>query len=89
VIRSSCAARRTSYAVRRPLRGSTESLPVYRIDRKGRASRSPCLIRFIRPVRAARYEQPLEWPLAPEMRDGWFPGLPYPMDDMRPQGFGP
>jgi hypothetical protein len=21
------------------------------------------------------------------MRDGWFPGLPYPLDDMRPQGF--
>jgi len=81
------AARRTSYAARRPLRGSTEPLPVYRIDRKGRGEQIAVLDPIYPAGCALRYEQPLEWPLAPEMRDGWFPGLPYPMDDMRPQGF--
>jgi hypothetical protein len=81
------AARRTSYAARRPLRGSTESLPVYRIDRKGRGEQIAALDPIYPAGCALRYEQPLEWPLAAEMRDGWFPGLPYPMDDMRPQGF--
>ncbi|MTV36491.1 type II toxin-antitoxin system HipA family toxin YjjJ [Duganella radicis] len=81
------AARRTSYAARRPLRGSSASLPVYRVDRKGRGEQIATLDPIYPAGCALRYEQPLEWPLAPEMRDGWFPGLPYPMDDMRPQGF--
>lgn len=81
------AARRTSYAARRPLRGSSESLPVYRIDRRGRGEQIAMLDPIYPAGCALRYEQQLEWPLAPEMRDGWFPGLPYPMDDMRPQGF--
>ncbi|MYM71971.1 type II toxin-antitoxin system HipA family toxin YjjJ [Duganella sp. FT134W] len=81
------AARRTSYAARRPLRGSTESIPVYRIDRKGRGEQIAMLDPIYPAGCALRYEQALEWPLAPEMRDGWFPGLPYPLDDMRPQGF--
>ncbi len=81
------AARRTSYAARRPLRGSTESIPVYRIDRKGRGEQIAVLDPIYPAGCALRYQQPLEWPLAPEMRDGWFPGLPYPLDDMRPQGF--
>lgn len=81
------AARRTSYAARRPLRGSTESIPVYRIDRKGRGEQIAMLDPIYPAGCALRYEQALEWPLAAEMRDGWFPGLPYPLDDMRPQGF--
>jgi hypothetical protein len=27
------------------------------------------------------------WPLDDEMADGWFNGVPYPLGDMRPQGF--
>jgi hypothetical protein len=31
---------------------------------------------------------PFPWPLSPnEMADGWFEGLPYPVVDMRPQGY--
>jgi len=81
------AARRTSYAARRPLRGIAESIPLYRIDRKGRGEQVAMLDPIYPAGCALRYEDPLEWPLAPEMRDGWFPGLPYPLDDMRPQGF--
>jgi hypothetical protein len=29
----------------------------------------------------------LPWPLDDEMADGWFNGVPYPLGDMRPQGF--
>ncbi|MRX06367.1 type II toxin-antitoxin system HipA family toxin YjjJ [Pseudoduganella sp. FT25W] len=81
------AARRTSYAARRPLRGSTAPIPVYRIDRTGRGEQIALLDPIYPAGCALRYEQQFEWPLAPEMRDGWFPGLPYPLDDMRPQGF--
>lgn len=81
------AARRTSYAARRPLRGSSAPLPVYRIDREGRGVQIATMDPIYPAGCALRYEQPLEWPLAPEMQDGWFPGLPYPLDDMRPQGF--
>jgi hypothetical protein len=81
------AARRTSYAARRPLRGSGAGIPLYRIDRKGRGEQIAMLDPIYPAGCALRYEQAFEWPLAPEMRDGWFPGLPYPLDDMRPQGF--
>jgi hypothetical protein len=27
------------------------------------------------------------WPVEPEFKSGWWPGLPYPLHDMRPQGF--
>jgi hypothetical protein len=81
------AARRTSYAARRPLRGSGASIPLYRIDRKGRGEQVAMLDPIYPAGCALRYDQLFEWPLAPEMRDGWFPGLPYPLDDMRPQGF--
>ncbi len=27
------------------------------------------------------------WPVPDEARDGWWPGLPYPLHDMRPQGY--
>lgn len=81
------AARRTAYAARRPLRGSTAPLPLYRIDIDGRASRVALLDPLYPAGCALRYEQALQWPLDPDMRDGWFAGLPYPLDDMRPQGF--
>jgi hypothetical protein len=81
------AARRTSYAARRPLRGNTAPVPVYRIDRNGRGEQIATLDPIYPAGCALRYEQPFEWPLTAEMRDGWFPGLPYPLDDMRPQGF--
>ena len=81
------AARRTSYAARRPLRGSGAGIPLYRIDRQGRGEQIAVLDPIYPAGCALRYEQSFEWPLAPEMRDGWFPGLPYPLDDMRPQGF--
>jgi HipA-like C-terminal domain len=54
-------ARRTRYALRRPLRGQAAELPLYEIDAAGAVPE--------------------------ESRDGWWQGLPYPLYDMRPQGY--
>ncbi|NOT16622.1 MAG: type II toxin-antitoxin system HipA family toxin YjjJ [Sulfuriferula sp.] len=80
-------SKRTRYALRRALRGDTLDMPIYRIDTSGQgqliAQLSPtyptgCHLSFI-----ADYL----WAFDANMRDGWFEGLPYPIYDMRPQGF--
>ena len=81
------AARSTTYAARRAIRGNAEAIPVYRIDGTGRGSQIALLDPVYPEGAALGYELPFEWPLATEMSDGWFPGLPYPFEDMRPQGF--
>ena len=81
------AARRTAYAARRAVRGSTAPYPLYRVDRLGRASQVGQLDPLYPAGSALGNDEPFEWPLDDQMRDGWFRGLPYPIDDMRPQGF--
>lgn len=80
-------ARRTAYAARRTVRGNAGSIPLFRIDRTG----SGMLVATIDPLYpdgcALAFEAPFDWPLIEDMRDGWFSSLPYPLDDMRPQGF--
>lgn len=82
-------ARRARYALRRTVagrRGGVEDLPVYQVDRAGQA----------RPLAALAAQQgggcwmslgDSGWPEPAESRDGWWPGLPYPLYDMRPQGY--
>ncbi|MGA8787055.1 MAG: DNA-binding protein, partial [Polaromonas sp.] len=80
-------ARRTAYAARRALRGSWQGLPLYRIDQEGLAH-EVALLYPLHPVGCAvDFIEPLDWPLEDDMQDGWFEGLPYFLDDMRPQGF--
>lgn len=81
------AARNTTYAARRSVRGMTGPIPVYRVDEKGAVGQIAELDPIYPEGCALRYGAAPEWPLAPEMRDGWFPGLPYIFEDMRPQGF--
>ena len=80
-------ARRTAYAARRAVRARQEPLPVYRIDEAGQ----PHEVASLAPLHPAgsglRWAEPCPWPLEPAMADGWFDGLPYFLDDMRPQGF--
>ena len=82
-------ARRARYALRRPLqgrRGAAADLPVYAVDRAGQAR----LLAPLAPLQGQGCWMPLEgsgWPVPPESRDGWWPGLPYPLYDMRPQGY--
>ena len=80
-------SRRTAYALRRALRGSDASIPVYRIDEFGRGHQAGVLD-CIQPMGTALlFHEPFIWPLQNAMQDGWFDGLPYPLVDARPQGF--
>jgi hypothetical protein len=80
-------ARNTAYAARRTVRGNDDGLPLYQIDMQGHGERVGVLDPLYPQGSALEFEKPFEWPLADEMVDGWFDGLPYPLDDMRPQGF--
>lgn len=80
-------SKRTAYALRRTLRGSEASVPVYRIDESGRGHQAG-LLDCIQPAGTAMmFQEPFLWPLHDAMQDGWFDGLPYPVVDARPQGF--
>lgn len=83
------SARATSYAARRVLRGMTDSLALYRVDESGHGTRVGVLDPVYPEGCALALEAGalLDWPLDRDMMQGWFGGLPYPLDDMRPQGF--
>ena len=80
-------ARRTTYAARRALRGSLDPLPLFRIDSTGTPHHIADLDLVYPDGTAVSFIGDFGWPLDDRMRDGWFDGLPYPMQDMRPQGF--
>lgn len=81
-------SRRIRYALRRSLRGRNDPLPLYRIDAEGTGHVAGSLDLTYPEGSALSFSKPWAWPLADgEMSDGWFEGLPYPLLDMRPQGF--
>lgn len=78
-------ARRTRYAARRDVRGLGHEWPLFRVDAQGRPHEfgllaalhgGGCLLTGATPV----------W-LRDEFVDGLFPGVPWFLDDQRPQGF--
>ncbi|MFT7724389.1 MAG: type II toxin-antitoxin system HipA family toxin YjjJ [Roseateles sp.] len=81
--------RRRRIAWRREIRGQRIEAPLYRIDAEGR----PQPLGRLSPIRPqgchveAITSPPPAWPLPDEARDGWYEGLPYPLYDLRPQGF--
>ena len=79
-------ARRTRYALRRPLRGDAAKLPLYEVDRAGRAERVTRLA-LVHPQGTCMSLTDTGWPIPDESLDGWWDGLPYPLYDMRFQGF--
>ncbi|WP_204249988.1 type II toxin-antitoxin system HipA family toxin YjjJ [Rhodoferax koreensis] len=79
-------ARRARYALRRPLRGVFADVPVYAIDTEGRAELLGPLA-LLQPQGAWLALAGSDWPVPEDARDGWWPGLPYPLYDMRPQGY--
>jgi len=79
-------ARRARYALRRPLRGVLGDLPVYAVDASGRAEMLGSMA-LLHPQGAWLDLARSDWPVPDESRDGWWPGLPYPFYDMRPQGY--
>lgn len=79
---------RARYALRRPLRGRMDSLSVYRIDALGGGHSIGALDLLYPEGSAMSFNEPFRWPLDKgPMQDGWFDGLPYPILDIRPQGF--
>ena len=62
------AARRARYALRRTLRGSETSLPLYRIDENGRGHEAGHLDLTYPEGSALSFTVPFPWPLAGDMR---------------------
>lgn len=79
--------RRTSYAVRRLLRGSDAPVPLFRVDARGAAVEVAQLHLAYPDGSVLEHRDAFEWPLDADMRDGWFAGIPYPLQDLRPEGF--
>ena len=79
-------ARRARYALVRPLRGERSTLPVYAVDTAGQAHPTSQLVP-LRPEGSWMDLAGTPWPVPDNARDGWWPGLPYPLQQMRPQGY--
>jgi len=70
------------------VRGQHSRLPLYRIDASGHGHLVGNLSLIMPEGSGLELQQPFAWPLdSGAMQDGWFDGLPYPLLDMRPQGF--
>ena len=79
-------ARRARYALRRALRGSLAPLPLYEVQPSGRAP-PVAELSLVHPEGSSLSLAGSHWPCPAESRDGWWGGLPYPVVDMRPQGY--
>ena len=79
-------ARRARYGLRRALRGDSAPLPLYRIDAQGRAE-PVARLALVHPQGVCADMAATGWPAPKGSLDGWWDGLPYPLYDMRPQGF--
>lgn len=78
--------RSTRYVFRRPLRGSFDDLPLFAVDREGRAHELPSLS-LAEPAGSLLPLDRTAWPVPAESLDGWWEGLPYPIHAMRPSGY--
>jgi hypothetical protein len=79
-------ARRTRYALRRAVRGDPGEYPLYAVDTSGRAVQVASLT-AVAPAGCWVSLRGTDWPVVDEAREGWWEGLPYPLYDMRPQGY--
>lgn len=80
------AARRRRYAARRALRGDTAGVPLYRVDPNGQAVGAGTLM-LVQPQGCWWSPDSTLWPVPPSAADGWWDGLPYPLQDMLIQGY--
>lgn len=80
-------ARRRRYALRRALRGRLAPLNVYALDEADGIARHLGELALVQP-QGCHFNNPAEtWPITREHADGWWEGLPYMLQDMRPQGY--
>lgn len=78
--------RNTRYAATRNLRGMGDHWLLYRIDDQGRPQTFGRLTTLYGDGCLVVPVEPTDW-FRDEFNDGLFPGLPWFLDDMRPQGF--
>lgn len=78
---------RTAYAALRDVKADAGRFPLYQVDRYGEAREIARLEAIYPQGCVLLFANTFEWPLEDEMIDGWFRGLPYPLEDMSPQGF--
>lgn len=79
-------ARRARYAAVRDVRGLGTEWPLFRIDARGRPHASGQLTALYRAGSFFAAANPTDW-LRDNFVDGLFPGVPWFLDDQRPQGF--
>ena len=79
-------ASRTRYALRKPLRDDAADVPLYEVGVDGQANALAPLA-LVYPQGNRMDLSGSAWPLVDASRDGWWDGLPYPLYDMRPQGY--
>ena len=79
-------ARRSRYAVTREVRGLGDRWPLYRIDARGRPQELGELVALHNDGCLLQAGRLPGW-LRDDFGEGLFPGLPWFLDDMRPQGF--
>ena len=80
-------ARASRYALAREIARMGHQWPLYRIDAQGRAMRLGQLRALYSENFHFEPERPVPAFLHGEFSSGWFPGLPWFLDDQRPQGF--
>jgi hypothetical protein len=80
-------AGQTCYYLRRSLKGSQGDIPVYAVDTAGKVAQIG-VIKLLQPQATRMDVAAMGWPVDVEFASGvWPAGLPYPLQDMRPQGF--
>lgn len=77
---------RARYSFRRPLRGVLDPLPVYEVGTDGKVNELTGLS-LISPRSTHMRLTDGRWAITRSPHDGRWEGLPWPLQDMRPQGF--
>ena len=80
------ATNRARYALRHPIRGVIRPIPLFCIDKSGQGFEAG-MLDLIEPAGSVLDLVKMGWPTDQSHRDGWWEGLPYPLHDLRPQGF--
>ena len=75
------------YALRRPLRAAGNEWPLYRVEPSGRVGLFGLLRALHGGFRVEFVAEPPSWIPRDFARSGVFPGLPFFLQDVRPQGF--
>jgi hypothetical protein len=74
------------YALKRPIRGELKTLPIYQVNEQGKGMQCG-LLETVYPQGTIFHLDNTAWPRDEQHANEYWDGLPYPMYDMRPQGY--